>query len=169
SSAFQRVGPKRKSANWPSTTTILPKRNRPQRSTRRSRTKTRPSSPCPRSWFPRSSNLSIRNGPHETPRRRHACSLLPTPPHRSRPIAIPQPALPIRLPDPAGVGFERGQPAAAGAIRVDADEEAEIEDVAGQLPRVADHGDLAGAVGDGRARVGDAPAQGEGRLPFHRQ
>ena len=53
-------------------------------------------------------------------------------------------ALPVRLPDLFSVDIKRGQPAAAVAVRVDAHQVAQVEDLAGLLRRVAGNDRFAG-------------------------
>src|SRR3989442_1134538 len=80
-----------------------------------------------------------------------------------------EPPRTVGLPDATRARVQRGQPPAACTISVDADQEAEVEHLSGQLRCVADHRRLARVMLGRRIGVGHAPTQRLSWLLVHWQ
>lgn len=68
----------------------------------------------------------------------------------------------VGLPDLSAADFESGQPASAIAVGVDANQEAQVEDLSRPLRRVPDHGLLARAVDHGNVIAAWLPGSDPG-------
>ena len=75
----------------------------------------------------------------------------------------------IRLDHPSRGRVERREPASTAAIRVDTEEEAEVEDLPTDLRRVADHDGLAGEVRAHFGPVDEFPTELRPADSVHRQ